>query len=77
MPGVGHLPPGVSKDVVKLLRASFDKMVNDPAYKTESKKRRLRVIASTGEEIQKAVNDVFDNVDPKIVAQARKMIFGK
>lgn len=71
------LPPGVPKKVVKLLRASFAKMVNDPAYHAEAKKRRLRVIASTGEDIQKAVNDVFKAADPKIVAEARKMIFGK
>ena len=71
------LPPGVPKKVVKLLRASFDNMVNDPAYQAEAKKRGLRVIASTGEEIQKAVNDAFNNADPKIVAQAREMIFPK
>ena len=71
------LPPGVPKKVVKLLRASFDKMVNDPAYQAEAKKRGLRVIASTGEEIQRAVNDVFKNADPKVIAQARAMIFPK
>lgn len=71
------LPPGVPKKLVKPLRAAFDKMVSDPAYKAEATKRRLRVIASSGEDIQKAVNDVFKTADPKVVAQARKMIFGK
>lgn len=71
------LPPGAPKNLVDPLRRSFDKMVADPAYKAEAKKRRLRVIASTGEAIQKVVNDSFNNADPKVVAAARKMIFGK
>ena len=71
------MPPGVSKKVIKQLRASFDNMVKDPAYKSESKKRGLRVIASSGEDIQKMVNDVFKNSDPKIIAQARAIIFPK
>ena len=71
------MPPGVSKKVIKQLRASFDNMVSDPAYKAESKKRGLRVIASTGEEIQKVVNEVFETSDPKVIAQARQMIFPK
>jgi tripartite-type tricarboxylate transporter receptor subunit TctC len=71
------LPPGVPKKLVKPLRASFDKMVSDTAYKAEATKRGLRVIASTGEEIQKMVNEVYKTADPKIVAQAREIIFPK
>ena len=59
------------------LRAAFAKMVKDPVYIAEAKKRRLRVMASTGEEIQKMVNDVFKMTDPKTIAAAREMIFGK
>ena len=71
------LPPGVPKKLVNPLRTAFDKMVNDPAYKAESKKRGLRVISSTGKQIQKVVNDGIKNADPKVVAQAAKIIFGK
>jgi len=71
------LPPGVPKKLVNTLRTAFDKMVNDSAYKAESKKRGLRVISSTGQQIQKVVNDGIKNADPKVVAQAAKIIFGK
>jgi tripartite-type tricarboxylate transporter receptor subunit TctC len=71
------LPPGVPKNLVKPLRTAFNKMVNDPAYQAEAKKRGLRVISSTGEQIQKVVNDGIKNADPKVVAQAAKIIFGK
>jgi tripartite-type tricarboxylate transporter receptor subunit TctC len=71
------LPPGAPKDLVKPLRKAFAAMVADPAYHAEAKKRRLRVIASSGEQIQKVVNIAFKGADPKVVAQARAMIFGK
>lgn len=71
------LPPGVPKKLVGPLRTAFDKMVSDPAYQTEAKKRGLRVIASTGQQIQKVVDEGVKNADPKVVAQAAKMIFGK
>jgi len=71
------LPPGVPKTLVGPLRAAFNKMVRSPAYQAEAKKRKLRVIASTGQQIQKVVNDGIKNADPKVVAQAAKMIFGK
>ena len=71
------LPPGAPKKIVAPLRAAFAKMVKDPAYIAEAKKRRLRVIATSGDGVQKFVNNAFKNANPKVVAQARKMIFGK
>jgi len=71
------LPPGAPKKLVKPLRAAFAKMVNSAEYRAEATKRGLRVISSTGEEIQKVVNDGVNNADPKVVAQAAKIIFGK
>jgi tripartite-type tricarboxylate transporter receptor subunit TctC len=71
------LPPGVPKKLVNPLRTAFDKMVNDPTYNAEAKKTGLRVISSTGQQIQKVVADGIRNADPKVVAQAAKIIFGK
>jgi len=70
-------PPKVPKKLAKQLRTAFDKMVNSKAYKAEAKKRGLRVVASTGQQIQDVVNDGIKNADPKVVAQAAKIIFGK
>lgn len=71
------LPPGAPKEALDTLRTAFDKMVKDPAYNADAKKRRLRVIASSGQQVQTVVEDAFKNADPSVVAQARKMIFGK
>ncbi|MEE8517002.1 MAG: tripartite tricarboxylate transporter substrate-binding protein, partial [Alphaproteobacteria bacterium] len=71
------LPPGAPKNLVAPLRAAFAKMVKDPAYVADAKKRRLRIIPSSGADIQKFVATAFKNANPKVVAQARKLIFGK
>ncbi len=70
-------PPGVSGDKIAILKAAFAKMVADPVYIAMAKKRRLRVIPSTGEQIQKVVNDAFANADKDVIALARKLILGK
>lgn len=71
------LPPGAPKDALVTLRTAFDKMVKDADYNADAKKRRLRVIASTGQQVQDVVENAFKNADPKVVAQARKIIFGR
>jgi len=70
------LPPGAPKDIVAPLRAAFDKMAKDKAYKDEAKKRKLRVIHTPGAEVQKFINEAIDNANPQVVAAASKMIFG-
>jgi tripartite-type tricarboxylate transporter receptor subunit TctC len=71
------LPPGAPKDIVPSLRAAFDKMVADDKYKAEAKKRKLRVIATKGADVQKFINNAINNVDKKVAAAASEMIFGK
>ncbi len=71
------LPPGVPKKIVAPLRVAFDKMVKDPAYVADATKRRLRVLPTSGKDIQDFVEKAYANANPKVVAAARKMIFGK
>jgi tripartite-type tricarboxylate transporter receptor subunit TctC len=71
------MPPGVSRDKIAILKSAFAKTVKDPSYVMAAKKRRLRVIASNGEDIQKAVEDAFANADEAVVARARALVFGK
>ncbi len=71
------LPPGAPQKIVAPLREAFAKMIKDPAYVADAKKRRLRIIATPGAKIQDFVNKAYDNADPKVVAAAREMIFGK
>ena len=70
-------PPGVSSDKIAILKVAFAKMVADPAYIAAAKKRQLRVIPSTGDQIQKVVNDAIVNADKDMIALSRKLILGK
>lgn len=71
------VPPGTPKDVIETLRASYDRMNADPVFEKELKKRRLRLIPSTGAQIQKIVNSAIENATPAVVQHARNMIYGK
>ena len=70
-------PAGTDPARVKELRVAFAKMLADPKFLADAKKRKLRVIPSTGEQVQKAINDTLNNASPAVVAQAQKVILGK
>ncbi|MBT5048940.1 MAG: hypothetical protein HOM58_10605 [Rhodospirillaceae bacterium] len=71
------VPPKTNKGVINMLRGAYDKMNLDRAFKSELKKKRLRLIAANGAEIQKIVNKAINEASPEIVAHARKLIVGK
>lgn len=71
------LPPGVTAENVKTLRAAYDAMNADPAFEQELKKRKLRLIPSRGEDIQKIVAKAVNSASPEVVKRARDVIFRK
>jgi len=71
------MPPGVSKAKIAALRTAYDKMNADPVFEAELKKRRLRLIASSGKKIQSIVNKALKASSPSVIKQVRKLIFGK
>ncbi len=71
------VPAGTPMDKVKILRAAFAKMVVDPAFIADTKKRKLRVIAASGEEIDKVIAAAVNGAKASVVAAARKMIVKK
>ena len=71
------MPPGIPKHLIKALRNAYDKMNADPAFEAELKKRRLRLIASSGEKIQSIVNKALKASSPAVIKEVRKLIFGK
>ncbi len=71
------VPEGTPMDKVKILRTAFNKMVVDPAFIADTKKRRLRVIAAKGETIQKVIADALASAKPEVIAAARKLIKAK
>ena len=60
-----------------MLRNAYDKMNVDGGFKAELKKKRLRLIAANGAEIQKIVNKAVNEASPAVVAHARKIMYGK
>ena len=71
------LPPNASAANTEVLRAAFDKMMADPAYRADAKKQKLRVNPTSGADLQKAVVDAIDNSSDAVIAKARKIVFGK
>jgi len=71
------LPPGAPKRLVAPLRAAYDRMNKSPKFLSELKKRKLRLIATSGADIQKMVAETIKSASPAVVKAARKIIFRK
>jgi len=68
-------PPGTPADHVRAFRAAFARMLADAAYREDAAKRKLRIVATTGEALQAAVGRALDSADEKTVARARGILF--
>ena len=66
-------PPGVPADRLAALRKSFIEAVNHPELKAEVEKVGGEVTLVTGEEMQKAVEEIMAT-PPEIAAKTQKMI---
>jgi tripartite-type tricarboxylate transporter receptor subunit TctC len=69
------VPPGTPSDRVAALRAAFQKVINDPDFIADAKKRNLRVIPLTGEQVQKIVGESLE-ASPAVVKRAQELIMG-
>ncbi len=49
-------PPGTAKKHISFIRVAYAKMAKGKDFIAHAKKRRLRVLYSSGEQIQKVVN---------------------
>ena len=70
------VPPKTPQHVIATLRKAYDAMNADPAFETDLKKLRLRLIPTKGEALQKLVNDAIGNANPQVVKRAAGLIFG-
>jgi len=66
-------PPGVPAARVAALRGAFDKMVADPAFLAEAKKRKLEIMPSTGQEVAKLVAETLA-IPNEDLATAKKLM---
>ena len=70
-------PPGTPEGAISIMRAAWEKMVKDPGFVADAKKRKLRVIPASGETIQDVVNKVVAGTSPEVVAMASKLAYGE
>ncbi|MBM4261378.1 MAG: hypothetical protein FJ145_08100 [Deltaproteobacteria bacterium] len=68
-------PPKMRPEVVKTLRDAFTKTMKDPDFLAETKKKRLDMDPTTGEEVQALATDVMSQ--PKDVIEKLKKMMGK
>ena len=69
------LPPGIPAERLKLLREAFMKLMADPDFLGDVKKRGLETEPTTGEELEKIAKEVM--VQPPEVIERVKKLMGK
>jgi tripartite-type tricarboxylate transporter receptor subunit TctC len=67
------LPPGISAERLKTLRESFVKLMVDPAFLADVKRRGLEVEPSTGEELEKLAREVMAQ-PPEVIERVEKLM---
>ena len=69
------LPPGIPAERLKILREAFTKLMADPGFLADVKRRNLEVEPSTGEELEKLAKEVM--AQPPEVIERAKTLMGK
>lgn len=67
------LPPGVAPERLKLVRESFMRLMTDPAFLADIKKRGLEAEPTRGEELEKLARDVM-NQPPEVIARVKQLM---
>jgi tripartite-type tricarboxylate transporter receptor subunit TctC len=70
-------PPAMRKDLVDTLRNAYDGMNGSKKFVAELKKKKLRLIATKGTEIQKIVSDTIKEASPAVISKVRKLVYGR
>jgi tripartite-type tricarboxylate transporter receptor subunit TctC len=70
-------PPGTPQGAINVMRTAWEKMIKDPTFHADAKKRKLRVIAADAATIEKVVKDAIANTSPELVKQAAVLAYGK
>jgi tripartite-type tricarboxylate transporter receptor subunit TctC len=67
------LPPGTPAERVQTLRRAFQSTLEDKALVDEAEKANLRLDPVSGDDVQKAVRDLF-TLDPRLVARLKEVL---
>jgi tripartite-type tricarboxylate transporter receptor subunit TctC len=67
------LPPGIPAERLKTLRDAFVKLMADPAFLADIKRRGLEAKPSTGEELEKLAKEVMSQ-PPEVIERMQKLM---
>jgi hypothetical protein len=67
------LPPGAPDTYLRALRAAFADMLNDPEYRAEAVRAKLRVLPTSGEDLARSIADAINNADAALIERARAL----
>jgi len=67
------LPPAIPAERLKILREAFAKLMVDPAFLADVKKRGLEVEPSTGDELEQLAKEVMAQ-PPKVIERVKKLM---
>ena len=70
-------PPGTPQGAIDVMITAWEKMITDPSFLADAKKRKLRVIATDAATIEKAVKDSIATANPELVKWAAELAYGK
>jgi tripartite-type tricarboxylate transporter receptor subunit TctC len=68
-----YTSPGVPPERVKILRQAFDKMLADPAFLDDVRKKQFELDPTSGAELEAIVKDVMSQ-PPEVVARLKKVL---
>jgi tripartite-type tricarboxylate transporter receptor subunit TctC len=66
-------PPGLSGDVVKILRESFARMTKDPEFLADAKKRNMDIEFTPAEELESLSKEVVQQ-PPEVIQRVTKLL---
>lgn len=66
-------PPKMRPEVVKMLREAFNRTMKDPDFLAETKKKRLDLDPTTGEEVEALAKELMSQ-PPEVVERIKKMM---
>jgi tripartite-type tricarboxylate transporter receptor subunit TctC len=67
------VPPGIAAERLKILREAFMKLMADPAFLADVKRRGLEAKPATGEELEKLAKEVMAQ-PPEVIERMQKLM---
>jgi tripartite-type tricarboxylate transporter receptor subunit TctC len=67
------LPPGTPAERLKVLREAFMKLMTDPAFLADVKRRNLEADPTKGEELEKLAKEVM-NQPPDVIQRVKTLM---